>query len=147
MYTIRKEKQNIKKITLFTFRKDFALPGRVSDALSDGCNFLISQGAGIACTPETVIEHFYGVNENGTDLFEQKRKERNLRREDLPGMEKVLFDVLGYKEIMEPDFLIGRMESILGRHIGVEEFTSCMLDLQMRGLAAEVGSGHYKGVG
>ena len=128
-------------------RDIFALPGRVSDALSDGCNFLISQGAGIACTPETVIEHFYGVNESGTDLFEQKRKERNLRREDLPGMEKVLFDVLGYKEIMEPDFLIGRMESILGRHIGVEEFTSCMLDLQMRGLAAEVGSGHYKGVG
>ena len=128
-------------------RDIFALPGRVSDSLSDGCNFLISQGAGIACTPETVIEHFYGVNESGTDLFEQKRKERNLRREDLPGMEKVLFDVLGYKEIMEPDFLIGRMESILGRHIGVEEFTSCMLDLQMRGLAAEVGSGHYKGVG
>ena len=82
-------------------RDIFALPGRVSDALSDGCNFLISQGAGIACTPETVIEHFYGVNENGTDLFEQKRKERNLRREDLPGMEKVLFDVLGYKEIAD----------------------------------------------
>ena len=113
MYTIRKEKQNIKKITLFTFRKEKIGKKRVKK----------------------------------DDLFEQKRKERNLRREDLPGMEKVLFDVLGYKEIMEPDFLIGRMESILGRHIGVEEFTSCMLDLQMRGLAAEVGSGHYKGVG
>ena len=128
-------------------RDIFALPGRVSDALSDGCNFLISQGAGIACTPETVIEHFYGVNDSGTDMFEQNRKERNLRREDLPGMEKVLFDVLGFNEIMEPDYLIDRMESILGKHIDVEEFTSCMMNLQMRGLAAEVGSGHYKGVG
>ena len=128
-------------------RDIFALPGRVSDALSDGCNFLISQGAGIACTPETVIEHFYGVNDSGTDMFEQNRKERNLRREDLPGMEKVLFDVLGFNEIMEPDYLIGRMESILGKHIDVEEFTSCMMNLQMRGLAAEVGSGHYKGIG
>ncbi len=128
-------------------RDIFALPGRVSDALSDGCNFLISQGAGIACTPETVIEHFYGVNDSGTDMFEQNRKERNLRREDLPGMEKVLFDVLGFNEIMEPDFLIDRMESILGKHIDVEEFTSCMMNLQMRGLAAEVGSGHYKGIG
>ena len=152
-FTLQKEKSVSKPLDferyvyLYVSKHHFALPGRVSDALSDGCNFLISQGAGIACTPETVIEHFYGVNESGTDLFEQKRKERNLRREDLPGMEKVLFDVLGYKEIMEPDFLIGRMESILGRHIGVEEFTSCMLDLQMRGLAAEVGSGHYKGVG
>lgn len=128
-------------------RDIFALPGRVSDALSDGCNFLISQGAGIACTPETVIEHFYGVNDSGTDMFEQNRKERNLRREDLPGMEKVLFDVLGFNEIMEPDYLIDRMESILGKHIDVEEFTSCMMNLQMRGLAAEVGSGHYKGIG
>ena len=128
-------------------RDIFALPGRVSDALSDGCNFLISQGAGIACTPEAVIEHFYGVNDSGTDMFEQNRKERNLRREDLPGMEKVLFDVLGFNEIMEPDYLIDRMESILGKHIDVEEFTSCMMNLQMRGLAAEVGSGHYKGIG
>ena len=48
---------------------------------------------------------------------------------------------------MEPDYLIGRMESILGKHIDVEEFTSCMMNLQMRGLAAEVGSGHYKGIG
>lgn len=128
-------------------RDIFALPGRVSDALSDGCNFLISQGAGIACTPETVIEHFYGVNDSGTDMFDQNRKERNLRREDLPGMEKVLFDVLGFNEIMEPDYLIDRMESILGKHIDVEEFTSCMMNLQMRGLAAEVGSGHYKGIG
>ena len=128
-------------------RDIFALPGRVSDALSDGCNFLISQGAGIACTPETVIEHFYGVNDSGTDMFEQNRKERNLRREDLPGMEKVLFDVLGFNEIMEPDYLIDRMESILGKHVDVEEFTSCMMNLQMRGLAAEVGSGHYKGIG
>ena len=62
-------------------------------------------------------------------------------------MEKVLFDVLGFNEIMEPDYLIDRMESILGKHIDVEEFTSCMMNLQMRGLAAEVGSGHYKGIG
>ena len=48
---------------------------------------------------------------------------------------------------MEPDYLIGRMESILGKHIDAEEFASCMMNLQMRGLAAEVGSGHYKGIG
>ena len=125
----------------------FALPGRVSDALSDGCNFLISQGAGIACTPESVIEYFYGVNDSGTDLFEKKRKDRNARREDLSGMEKVLFDVLECGKIMEPDYLIRRMESILGRHIDAEDFTACMMSLQIRGLAQEIGSGHYKGIG
>ena len=126
-------------------RDIFALPGRVSDALSDGCNFLISQGAGIACTPETVIEHFYGVSDEGTDKFEIKRKERNARRSELTGIEAVLFDALGCGEIMETDFLVGRVESILGKHISVEEFSACMTSLQMRGLAEEIGFGHYKG--
>ena len=127
-------------------REIFALPGRVSDALSDGCNFLISQGAGIACTPESVIEHFYGVSENGTDMFEQKRRERNQRRAELSGIEAVLFDALGCGEVMEQGFLISRVERILGTHIGPEDFTACMMSLEVRGLAAEIGAGHYKGI-
>ena len=127
-------------------RDIFALPGRVSDTLSDGCNFLISQGAGIACSPESVIEHFFGVSDSGTELFEQKRLERNRRRDELDGPEAVLFDVLGSGDIMETDFLISRMESIMGKHVDTEEFTACMMRLQVRGLAQEIGSGHYKGI-
>lgn len=33
----------------------FAVPGRITDRLSDGCNELIKQGAGIALTPEDII--------------------------------------------------------------------------------------------
>lgn len=33
----------------------YAVPGRLTDRLSDGCNYLIRQGAGIALTPEDVI--------------------------------------------------------------------------------------------
>lgn len=127
-------------------REIFALPGRVSDALSDGCNVLISQGAGIACSPDTLIEHFFGVNDSGTDLFEKKRKQRNQRRDELSGLEAVLFDVLGCGEIMETDFLIQRVESVLGKHIDSEDFSACMMGLQMRGLAEEIGIGHYRGV-
>ena len=118
----------------------------MGDAISGGCNVLSAQGAGIACTPETVIEHFYGVSDEGTDKFEIKRKERNARRSELTGIEAVLFDALGCGEIMETDFLVGRVESILGKHISVEEFSACMTSLQMRGLAEEIGFGHYKGI-
>ena len=118
----------------------------MSDALSDGCNFLISQGAGIACTPESVIEHFFGVSREGTDLFEIKRKERNARRAELSGLEAAAFDALGYGDIMEADFLTARVESLLGMHITQAEFASCMMGLQMKGLAAEIGIGHYKGI-
>ncbi len=42
-------------------RDVFALPGRVCDSLSDGCNLLISQGAGIACSPAVIEEYLLGV--------------------------------------------------------------------------------------
>lgn len=37
----------------------YALPGRVGDALSLGCNRLISQGAGIAYSPEFLLEELH----------------------------------------------------------------------------------------
>lgn len=47
-------------------REVYALPGRVTDALSGGCNRLIAQGAGIATSPEELLEELrelrgYGV--------------------------------------------------------------------------------------
>jgi DNA processing protein len=127
-------------------RDIFALPGRVCDSLSDGCNFLISQGAAIACTPETVVEHFYGVSPEGTDMSETNRKRRLARRAELDGLEAVCFDVLGQGDLMESSFLQQRMEFIIGRRISVEEFMRCMVSLQIRGLAQEVGMGHFRGI-
>lgn len=38
----------------------FALPGRVTDALSDGCNHLLQQGAGIALSPQDIVKELMG---------------------------------------------------------------------------------------
>ena len=116
-------------------RDIFALPGRVSDSLSDGCNLLISQGAAIACSPDS-----------GTDFSEQARKARNRRGASLSGLEYVLFSQLGFGEIMEAEFLLHRAESIIGKYISVEEFVAAMVSLQVKGFAVEIGAGHYKGV-
>ncbi len=40
----------------------YAVPGRLTDRLSDGCNYLIRQGAGIALTPEDLLRELYGIN-------------------------------------------------------------------------------------
>lgn len=45
----------------------YALPGRVNDALSFGCNRLIWQGAGIAVTPELLVESLGLTGENDTE--------------------------------------------------------------------------------
>lgn len=34
----------------------YAVPGRITDALSDGCNYLLMQGAGVAMSPEAILE-------------------------------------------------------------------------------------------
>lgn len=40
----------------------YAVPGRLTDRLSDGCNLLIRQGAGIALTPEDILAELAVLN-------------------------------------------------------------------------------------
>ncbi len=40
----------------------FAVPGRIIDTLSEGCNYLLTQGAGVAMTPELIIEELSRKN-------------------------------------------------------------------------------------
>ena len=40
-------------------REVFAVPGRASDRLSDGCNYLISQGAGVAISAADVLDRIW----------------------------------------------------------------------------------------
>ncbi len=52
-------------------REIFAVPGRITDGLSDGCNRLIAEGAGIAADPMVLLDALCGV----TDLFIPVRAE------------------------------------------------------------------------
>ncbi len=49
----------------------FALPGRVSDALSRGCNYLLYQGAGIAYEPACILQEL-GICEEKSEKKEKK---------------------------------------------------------------------------
>ncbi|MGI6007968.1 MAG: DNA-processing protein DprA [Ruminococcus sp.] len=51
----------------------YALPGRVGDALSEGCNRLIAQGAGIALDPEMLLETM-GIQRENKKSMEKKTK-------------------------------------------------------------------------
>ncbi len=45
-------------------REVFAVPGRASDRLSDGCNYLISQGAGVAISAADVLDRLWSMRGN-----------------------------------------------------------------------------------
>ena len=51
----------------------YALPGRVGDALSEGCNRLIADGAGIAYSVETVLEELQ-ISLGNRMTYKRKRR-------------------------------------------------------------------------
>lgn len=54
-------------------RDVFAVPGRLGDILSDGCNNLIRQGAGIAISPEKLLEDLCFLAETSTKKAEKNK--------------------------------------------------------------------------
>lgn len=61
-------------------RDVFAVPGRITDALSDGCNHLLGQGAGVAVSPEVILQ------ELGTRYY----KEWNLNKCSLEDKQNIV---------------------------------------------------------
>ena len=60
----------------------YALPGRVGDAVSEGCNLLIADGAGIACSPEMLLEEL-GISCERKVNFRQNSKIRLASQEEM----------------------------------------------------------------
>ncbi len=56
-------------------REVLAVPGRVTDRLSDGCNYLISQGAGIAVKAEDVLDRLWHVKDMAGENADPKAVE------------------------------------------------------------------------
>ncbi len=110
----------------------FALPGRVTDPLSEGCNNLIAQGAGIALSPEIVL------NELGMDTYtiggkKGENKKNNLRLErDL----ELVYSCIGFQPT-EYETLIARCG------YPPERVLAGLAELRMLGLIEEVGKNYY----
>ena len=64
-------------------REVLAVPGRVTDRLSDGCNNLISQGAGVAINVEDVLDRLWQLKKTETvDRADDKEVTQNKYIED-----------------------------------------------------------------
>ena len=60
----------------------YVVPGRITDRLSDGCNRLLTQGAGVFLSPESFAEEFMRIWEEkqGLTQTDAERKKRGRRR-------------------------------------------------------------------
>ena len=64
----------------------YAVPGRLTDRLSDGCNLLIRQGCGVVLSPEDLIAELVMLknrgNGNGSDGTKDLQKKRRRQEQD-----------------------------------------------------------------
>ncbi len=110
-------------------RDVFALPGRITDPLSLGCNTLIRDGAGIALSPEEILE--------ALGIKKRKKKESSKGTAFRSCSDNALvLDAL--------DFEPRSFEEVLRRTLlGPAELSEILLSLQLSGDAAEAGRGYY----
>lgn len=113
----------------------FALPGRMTDALSRGCNNLIRQGAGILTSPEDILQY--------TGIERKKNKEHVLldKTEVLRSKEeKRVYEIL--------DYIPKNLEQIWSEYgmdkISMQFLMKTLLELCMKGMATQIGGSYYK---
>lgn len=107
----------------------FVIPGRAGDALSEGCNNLIKQGACLVTEPEEIL------NCLGILPPKEMKNFRNLNIR-LETKEKMVYDSLGF----EPKHI-----SVLAEEQKMEqaEIMRCLLLLLKYGMILEIGNHYY----
>ena len=109
----------------------YALPGRVTEALSEGCNRLIKQGAGVAISPQEIIKEVLGENYgSGASVKLLSALQADL----LDTLEEVPQSVEKIKE---------HMLRKGGPVLSAAESASELMRLSIAGLAKQIGNGYF----
>ena len=114
-------------------REIFAIPGRIGDTVSDGCNSLIKNGAGLASEPEDIIEV---LKDKYTMLLKAEKKRKKTLGEALKGDEKKVYESL---EIVPTQ--INESAERTGISPGV--LPTILIELELKGMIEEVGKNLY----
>ena len=107
----------------------FAVPGRITDPLSRGCNRLIQNGAAVCLGPEDVLEAF-GIK------FEKKTRADKKTEKRLAKNENMVYSFL--------DSRSGTLEEIMDAcGLSVTETMECLLKLELMGMVQGNGDQYY----
>ena len=113
-------------------REVYALPGPVNSALSDGCNRLIRQGAGMLLSPESFLEE-WGI-EKEAKIGEGGNRIKNEKK--LESAEKLVYSCLGLYP-KNPDQIAGETQ------LKIREVLAMLISLELRGYIREISKNYY----
>ena len=113
-------------------RDVYALPGPVNSTLSDGCNRLIRQGAGILLSPEELLEE-WGLADAGSPAGSKLggKKEKTLESE-----EKLVYSCLGlYPKSAD--------QIVSETRLCIRKVLDLLISLELQGYVEEISKNHY----
>ena len=134
-------------------RDVYVVPGRLTDRLSDGCNHLLTQGAGVFLSPESFAEDFLrsweekqGLSADGSGGKNRRKNNRetgrNMAKVKLPkeSLQKIL-------ECLEP--VPKTSETLLqelwekGEYTDISALNRALMELELLGYARQNSPGHF----
>ncbi|MBD5460545.1 MAG: DNA-protecting protein DprA [Lachnospiraceae bacterium] len=140
-------------------REIYCVPGRVTDRLSDGCNRLISQGAGVVLSVEDLLEKLSAgwnraaagtpaENESGENKPGENEAIRNApSQKDAAGglgrRERALWELLDYTPAPVQQLYI-QMSAMPGMgQLTLQEMMELLLELTLKGKVENVSGSYY----
>lgn len=138
-------------------REVLAVPGRASDRLSDGCNYLISQGAGVAISAADVLDRIWSMKGSfgETDMKqtsgpdeEQLETYSQYQEEEMAGEVKEIpieEEILGIIDIIpvSSSFILEELYK-KGKEISVPRLLTVLMELTYSGKIAQNGAYYRK---
>lgn len=128
-------------------REVYVVPGRVTDRLSDGCNRLIRQGAGVCLSPESFFEEIMQIGEKrkekkkGACHRESGTASSDLLERRLSGLPEELAEVC--KALDFSPRTAEEIRSLLPENYEDRQLISSLMQLCMAELAVQVSPGQF----
>lgn len=113
----------------------YAIPGKITDDLSKGCNYIIRNGATLVLEPMQILEDFkYALQ--GYKQIEFFQCEKSQNKNSLANEEKIVYSMLR----LEPKHID---EIIREGNMSVQEILNILYSLENKGLIKQVIKNHY----
>lgn len=130
----------------------YVVPGRITDRLSDGCNSLMKQGAGIVVSPQDFFQEINSLWEENRPVKSEEACNRNPKpgaeqREKSPSALRGINLLPDLKAVYDAlDFYpesVAQIAAKLGENYGHIQVNTILLRLCMEGLATQFGTGYF----